>query len=82
MRLWLPQIDDFRLAIWKKLNDGYTMEERFNARDLSQNWRTILLLSISFDTFRIFGFLDDTDFRTTAPGISNRRTYGFSDDVQ
>lgn len=82
MRMWLPQINEFRLAIWKKLNDGYTVEERYNSSDLSQNWRTIVLLSIPFDAFRIFGFLDDTGFRTTAPGITSRRIYGFFDDVQ
>ena len=53
------------------------MEERYNSSDLSQNWRTIVLLSIPFDAFRIFGFLDDTGFRTTAPGITSRRIYGF-----
>ena len=82
MRMWLPQLDEFRFAIWKKLNEGYSVEERLNPDDLSQNWRTIILLSIPFNAFRIFGFLDDTGFRTTAPGISNRHTYGFSDDVQ
>ena len=32
MRLWIPQIDEFRLAIWKKINKGYTVEERNNAK--------------------------------------------------
>ena len=58
------------------------MEEIYSTRDLSQNWRIIVLLNIPFDTFRIFGFLDDTGFRINAPGISNQRVYGFSDDVQ
>ena len=82
MRMWLPQIDDFRLAIWLKLNEGYRIEERYNPMDMSQNWRTLVLLSIPFDAFRIFGFLDDTGFRTTAPGITSRRVYGFYDDAQ
>ena len=60
MRMWLPQLDEFRFAIWKKLNEGYSVEERFNPDDISQNWRTIILMSIPFDAFRIFGFLDDT----------------------
>ena len=39
-------------------------------------------LRIPFEISRIFAFLDDTGFRTTAPGRSTRRRYGFNDDVQ
>ena len=44
--------------------------------------QNIVHLSIPFDAFRIFGFLDDTGFRTTATGIGTRRRYGYHDDVQ
>jgi len=82
MRMWMSQIKNFRLAIWLKLNDGYTVEERYDATNLLMNLTTIVLLSIPFESFRIFGFLDDTGFRTTAPGIASRRVNGFFDDVQ
>ena len=38
--------------------------------------------SIPYDGFRIFGFLDDTGFRTTATRIESRIGHGFYDDVQ
>ena len=82
MRIWMPQIKNFRLAIWLKLNEGYSVEERYDTTDILRTIRTIVLLSIPFESFRIFGFLDDTGFRTTAPGIATRRTNGFYDDVQ
>ena len=82
MRMWVPHINDFRLSIWLKLNEGYSVEERYNATDIMQNLRTIVLLSIPYEAFRIFGFLDDTGFRTTAPGIGSRRENGYYDDVQ
>ena len=39
-------------------------------------------IDIPFDTFRIIGFVDDTGFRTNAPGIEARRRYGFHDDIK
>ena len=39
-------------------------------------------MRIPLNSFRIFGFLDDTGFRTTAPGRGMRRNIGFNDDVQ
>ena len=39
-------------------------------------------LEIPLDSFRIFGFVDDTGFRTSAPVIEARRIMGFNDDIQ
>ena len=58
------------------------MEERYDTTDILTNIRTIVLLSIPFESFHIFGFLDDTGFRTTAPGIATRQTNGFFDNSQ
>ena len=82
MRMWMPQVKNFRLAIWLKLNEGHSVEERYDATNLLMNLTTIVLLSIPFQSFRIFGFLDDTGFRTTAPGIASRRMNGYFDDAQ
>lgn len=41
-----------------------------------------IYVDIPFDSFCIFGFLDDTGIYTTAPGIDAHRNYGFHDDVQ
>ena len=75
MLQWLDYIDDFRFAIWQKIMQGGTIES-------SNNKETLVTLDIPMDSFRVFGFLDDTGFRTTAPGISARRRLGFEEDVQ
>ena len=77
MRMWVPHIESFRRAIWHKLVTGATIEEDGRSGDRRQ-----ITLDIPFETFRIFGFIDDTGFRTTAPGREARRVYGFFDDVQ
>ena len=48
----------------------------------SNNEEHLVTLDIPLDTFRIFGFLDNTGFRTTAPDIAARRRLGFEDGVQ
>ena len=82
MRMWMPYVTDFRRAIWTKLNEGATVTERDSHDGENNPIRTIVNLSIPFDAFRIFGFLDDTGFRTTATANETRREYGFYDDVQ
>ena len=62
MKQWVSNIHDFRSCIWTKITGGVTIETTRNAESL-------VTLQIPFDTFRIFGFLDDTGFRTTATGI-------------
>jgi hypothetical protein len=39
-------------------------------------------LSIPLESFRIIGFVDDTGFRTNAPGRDTRRRLGYIEDVQ
>ena len=75
-------MNDFRYAIWLKLKEGATIQERFGYEGVMNSICTIVYLSIPCDAFRIFGFLDDTGFRTTVAGIETRRRYGFHDDVQ
>ena len=61
MRQWLPYMDDFREAIWEQLQDGLVNER---SRDGSEvNWE----IWVPFESFRIFGWLDDTDLKTTRP---------------
>ena len=75
MLQWLDYIDDFRRAIWQKIMQGGIVES-------SNNEEALVTLDIPFESFRIFGLLDDSGFRTTASGISARRRIGFEDDVQ
>lgn len=82
IRIWKPQIDEFRLAIWLKLNDGYVVEERCDATAIMQNLTPILLLSIPFTTFCIFEFLGDTEFWSIAPGVVSCRMKECYDDLQ
>ena len=82
IRIWIPYINDFRLALLLKLKDSYTIEETSDTEKNINNICTILLLSMPFDAFCIFNFLDDAGFCTTATGIESRRTYNFHGDVQ
>ena len=41
-----------------------------------------IFLNIPFESFHIFGFMDDTYCRTTRPGTSVTRHFGFFDDIQ
>ena len=79
MRQWLPHIDSFRRAIWQKIMSGGTVETSYADNVVNQ---TLIQFSIPFESFRIFGFLDDTGYRTSAPGNEARRRMGFHDDLQ
>ena len=61
MRMWIDQVDEFRWAIWDKLQDGIVNERDRDGRQV--NWEILL----PEDTFRIFGWLDDTGMQTTRP---------------
>ena len=77
MRAWLPQIENFRFAIWDRLRNGATVEEvSFNAA-IGRYSQQYVFLVIPFDSFRIFSFLDDTRCRTSTPGISVTRKIVF-----
>ena len=82
MRMWIEQITDFRHAIWSRLSNGGSIEEASGNDRQNNSNDQIVFLSIPRDSFRIFGFLDDTGFRTTAPGRSLRRRYGYNIDIQ
>ena len=75
IRMWMPKIIDFRYAVWDILETVYS-----NA--VAADVNRFIFLGIPFESFRIFGFIDDTGFRTTAPGRSTRRIMGFHDDPQ
>ena len=79
MRMWVNRITDFRRAIWNSVVNTIVVdsESRLNGNEL-RGFR----LEVPFDSFRVFGFLDDTSIRTTAPGIEARRRNGFRDDIQ
>ena len=61
MRMWLPFINDFREAIWEKMQDGIVNERSRDGTEV--DWE----VWVPFETFRIFGWLDDTDLITDSP---------------
>ena len=79
LRQWMPHIDYFRQCLWEKVTGGGTIKTSTEHGNSSSQ---LITNDIPFDNFRIFGFLDDTGFRTTAPGIDARRRFGFIDDIQ
>lgn len=82
MQMQISQVDDFIYAIWEKLNEGYTMEEPYDTTTQEIYEQRTIQLNISLRSFRMFGFLDDTGFRTTAPRREGRRLHGYHNDIQ
>ena len=66
MRQWAPYIDQFRRAIHDKLLSGIVHERRADGSETNYEvW-------LPYETFRIFGWLDDTDMTTTRPRPARR----------
>ena len=82
MRMWANKIPQFQYAIWNKLRHGATVEETVHNESVRSDVDSFIFLGIPLNSFRIFGFLDDTGFRTTAPGRERNRNIGFFDDIQ
>ena len=61
MQQWLPFIGDFRQAIHDKLMDGIIHERQPDSPPT--NWEVY----IPYQTFRVFGWLDDTELQTNRP---------------
>ena len=58
------------------------MEEILYSDNVRTDINRFIFLEIPLDSFRIFGFLDDNGFRTTAPGRTMRILMEFHDNVQ
>jgi hypothetical protein len=61
MSQWTDDIDDFCHAIHNKLLDGIVRETHPDGTVIDFE------VYIPYETFRIFGWLDDTDMHTTRP---------------
>ena len=73
--------DSFRLVIWSKLDISNNENENGN-RDDNVNNTAPSTLYFPLESFSVFGFVDNTGFRTNAPGRDTRRCLGYSEDVQ
>ena len=80
MRQWVAHTDYFRHAIWSKL-DIINNENGDQNRERNVNNAAPTRLSIPLESFRTIGFVDDTGFRTNAPGRDTRRRLGYIEDV-
>ena len=81
MRQLVAHTDSFRHAIWSKLEISNNENENGN-RDDNVNNTMPSTPHIPLESFRIFGFVDDTGFRTNAPGRDTRRRLGYTEDIQ
>jgi hypothetical protein len=79
---WLPRyLDRCRQLIYNALGDGAIFEtEYFDGEVINQTW---IIHHFHFNTFRIFGFLDDFAIPTARPGGGpNARLREFAHDIQ
>jgi hypothetical protein len=61
MRMWTDSIVDYRMAIWEKLQDGLLHEKDSSGTEV--DWE----IWIPPESFRVFGWLDNTDLMTNRP---------------
>ena len=60
MRYWIPYVPDFRHAIWNKVTNGVTIELSNNEESKDGRGGRVYHVDMPYESFRIFGFLDDT----------------------
>ena len=75
MEQWLPRdLDLCQQLIYDDLMSGAIEEVTFeDGQEVDREW---ILHRFDFETFRIFGFLDDFGMPTARPGDTARRTAG------
>jgi hypothetical protein len=79
---WLPDyLDLCRELIHSALGNGAIWEVEYDAHGqvVDENW---IIHHFEFDSFRIFGFLDDMALPTSRPGTSARKRFNFEHDLQ
>ena len=55
MRMWMEKIEDFRYAIWNKLRNSATLEEKIHNNVIGDKEVLYIFWGILFEIFRIFG---------------------------
>jgi hypothetical protein len=81
MEQWLPRdLDLCQQLIYDDLMSGAIEEITFeDGQEVDREW---ILHRFDFETFQIFGFLDDFGMPIARPGDTARRRRGFSNDIQ
>ena len=78
---WIPRyLNECRTLIHGALSDGAIFEERYVDGEVVDE--TLIQHYFDFDTFRIFGFLDDFAQPTARPGITPTRLHDYAHDIQ
>ena len=80
MSIFVHLIDDFRRAIWRTLVTNRVLEEHTVRGVLMSS--VLIFLRLSFETFRCFGFLDDSAFYMCNPGTEPTILNNFMHDIQ
>ena len=55
MRMWIPHVDSFCFVIWKKIQQGSTVEETYDTQTFETVTSRLISLDIPYNAFRIFG---------------------------
>lgn len=76
LSMWIDYLNDFRLAIFNRLTNNPRWWEMVVHPEMHE------LMDITFESFRIFGFMDDVDMATCRPGDFADRFEHFFHDIQ
>lgn len=81
MRQWMPRyLDRCRALIHNALSDGVLWEAQYlDGEIINEEW---ILHHFDYDSFRVFGFMDDMAIETARPGDSRSRDMDFVHDIQ
>jgi len=81
LKQWVPsKVDLCRQLLYDSLSDGVIEELVFNNGEVVD--RSWILHHFEFESFRIFGFLDDFAIQTARPGNSSSRGQQIVPDIQ
>jgi hypothetical protein len=78
---WIPRyLETCRRLIHNSLTDGAIWEAEYvNGEVVNEEW---IIHHFDFQTFRIFGFMDDLAMPTARPGNSSSRSHDYAQDIQ
>ena len=82
MEYWIPYINEFRRAIWRRLVSGNVTTTEYDEFEAEERETTRHYVDVPFENFRIFGFLDASGYEGPRPGDEATRFEGIDEDIQ